>query len=129
MTASKRYFVGLLLLVGIMNLLFYQKCFAKPSMFPQQHRIVGKVTDSQSGDPLIGVNILDKGTTNGTTTDSHGNYVLKVKSLRDTLVFSYIGYKTKKVPISGRTEINVTMQRKVEAMQKLTVVAYGKQKR
>lgn len=95
----------------------------------QQHRIVGKVSASESGKPLIGVNILDKGTTKGTITDSNGNYVLNVKSLQDTLIFSYIGYKTQKIPIAGRTEINVTMQEKTESLQQLTVVGYGKQKK
>ena len=60
----------------------------------QTYKISGKVVDSQ-GEPIIGANILEKGTTNGTITDTDGNFSLNVKSITATLVVSYIGYKTK----------------------------------
>lgn len=93
----------------------------------QQHTVSGTVTNTQTGNPLVGVNILIKGTTTGTTTDADGNYSLSVSSLQDTLRFSYIGYKTKTVPIEGQTTINVSLQSKAIVGQELVVVGYGTQ--
>src|SRR5699024_2638236 len=61
--------------------------------------IKGQVTDAETGETLPGVNVLVKGTTTGTSTDAEGNFELMVPSLKDTLVFSYIGYQTKEVSI------------------------------
>ena len=72
--------------------------------------VTGTVTDGQSGETLPGVNILVKGTSTGTSTDADGNFELTVESLQDTLVVSYIGYKTKEEPINGRTEIEIALQ-------------------
>lgn len=74
-----------------------------------QHTVTGKVTDT--GDvTLIGVNISEKGTTNGTITDFDGGYKLDVSSSEATLIFSYIGYTEQAVKIEGETEINVVMK-------------------
>jgi len=77
-----------------------------------QNTISGKVTDD-SGMPLAGVNIIEKGTTNGTTSDFDGNYSINVTD--DTnLVFSYIGFATQEVSTAGKTTINVQLS---EGMQ------------
>ncbi|MEP2236930.1 MAG: TonB-dependent receptor [Maribacter sp.] len=77
-----------------------------------QNSITGKVTDD-SGMPLAGVNIVEKGTTNGTTSDFDGNYTINVSS--DTkLVFSYIGFATQEVSTAGKSTINVQLS---EGMQ------------
>src|SRR5699024_11779304 len=60
----------------------------------QQETITGTITDAETGQKLPGVNILVKGTTTGTSTDAEGNYELTVSSLQDTLVFSFIGYRS-----------------------------------
>lgn len=95
----------------------------------QNKTVTGTVTDAQTGDPLVGVNILVKGTSIGTTTDKNGAYNLTVPSLQDTLRFSYIGYQTKTVSINGRTSIDVALQTKVISGQQLVVIGYGKQKK
>src|SRR5699024_5473602 len=78
---------------------------------------------------LPGVNILVKGTNAGTSTDSEGNFELKVESLQDTLVFSYIGYETKTVPITGRTTINIILKSTlISSGNELVVIGYGQQK-
>lgn len=105
-----------LFLLGIVNMIYAQQ-------------ITGTVTDAETGKPLIGVNILVKGTTNGTITDVNGHYSLTVASLQDSLVFSYIGYETKTVSINGRSTVNVELKSKVIAGQQLVVVGYGKQTR
>lgn len=94
----------------------------------RQETVSGTVIDSQTGDPLIGVNILIAGTSRGGITKADGYYSLTVPSLQDTLRFSFIGYQTKTIPINGRTTINVALQPKVISGQQLVVVGYGRQK-
>ncbi|MFH5834404.1 carboxypeptidase-like regulatory domain-containing protein, partial [Halalkalibaculum sp. DA3122] len=78
----------------------------KKQRTPILETVSGQVTDASSGDPLPGVNVVIKGTTQGTATGSDGEYELPVNSLQDTLVFSFIGYQTREVPINGRTQID-----------------------
>lgn len=91
--------------------------------------VSGTVTDAQTGDPLVGVNILVVGTSMGGITNVNGHYSLTVPSLQDTLRFSYIGYQTKVVPISGRQTINIKLVSKVITGQQLVVVGYGTQQK
>lgn len=94
----------------------------------QQQRVNGTVTDAQTGNPLVGVNILVQGTTTGTITDANGHYSLSVPSLSDTLRFSFVGYQTKMIPIDGRTTIDVSLQPEAIVGQELVVVGYGTQR-
>lgn len=89
--------------------------------------VSGTVKDAK-GNTLPGVNVLVKGTSTGTATDTDGHYQITVKSLSDTLIFSYIGYKTKTVPINGRTQINVKLNSQVISGEDIVVVGYGTQK-
>src|SRR5699024_10416595 len=66
--------------------------------------VSGVVTDAQSGEVLPGVNIMVKGTTIGTSTDSDGTFEFMVPSLQDTLVFSFVGFQAQEVLIDGRNE-------------------------
>jgi len=93
----------------------------------QQNTVNGTVRDDSTGNPLPGVNIKVKGTTTGTTTNGSGHYSFNVPSLRDTLIFSYIGYKTKIVPVNGRTTVNVSLKSETIAGQQMVVVGYGTQ--
>jgi iron complex outermembrane receptor protein len=77
-----------------------------------QNTVSGKVTDA-SGTPLAGVNIVEKGTTNGTTSDFDGNYTININD-NSTLVFSYIGFATQEVATAGKSNINVKLS---EGMQ------------
>lgn len=96
--------------------------------FAQQRTMTGTVVDDL-GQPLIGVSILEKGTTNGVITDMDGNFSLKLTSENPTLVFSYIGYKTQEVPVGGKTTLNVTMSEDAEQLDEVVVVGYGVQKK
>ncbi len=91
--------------------------------------ISGKVTDIENGDPLPGVNILAKGTTQGTVSDVDGNYRLTVNDEVTTLVFSSIGYTTQEVDINSRTVINLQMAPDVQALSEVVVVGFGTQKK
>ncbi|MDZ7692476.1 MAG: SusC/RagA family TonB-linked outer membrane protein [Balneolaceae bacterium] len=100
------------------------------NVFAQNTETVsGTITDQSDGTTLPGVNILVKGTTIGTTTNSEGQYELKVPSLQDTLVFSFIGYQSQEVPIQGRTTIDVELASRTLIGEELVVVGYGTQTR
>lgn len=86
--------------------------------------ISGAVVD-QEGEPLIGVNVLVKGTTNGTSTDFDGRFQLQDVAADATLVLSYIGYQTKEVVLEGQTEITITMTTDAQLLDELVVVGYG----
>src|SRR5699024_6995971 len=94
-----------------------------------QNQITGTVTDSETGEILPGVNILVKGTTTGTSTDGQGEFELVVESLQDTLVATYIGYRTNEVPINGRENIEIEMQSEAIISKEMVVVGYGTQKK
>jgi len=89
--------------------------------------ITGTVTDATTGESLIGVNILIQGTSSGTTTNINGEYSLNVSSLEGTLLFRYIGYKPKEVPIDGNEVINVELESDIIMGDEFVVVAYGMQ--
>lgn len=89
----------------------------------QQKSISGTVTDN-SGLPLIGVNIIVKGTTIGTQTDFDGNYNINANS-EDVLVFSYIGLKTVEQTIGTANTINITMEEDASALEEVVVTAFG----
>ncbi|MDE2729905.1 MAG: SusC/RagA family TonB-linked outer membrane protein [Bacteroidota bacterium] len=95
-----------------------------------QSTVSGTVLDGTTSDPLPGVNVAVKGTTQGGSTDMNGNYVVSVPSLQDTLVFSFIGFDTQEIGINGRSEINVTLAETVyELGEELVVTGYGSQER
>ncbi len=90
--------------------------------------IKGLVTDSK-GDGLIGVSVKVKGTTIGVSTDVNGRYSINVPDGSSVLVFTYIGYTTKEVSISGRTSMDVQLVQNAESLQEIVVVGYGTQKK
>ncbi|HNR73643.1 MAG TPA: SusC/RagA family TonB-linked outer membrane protein, partial [Cyclobacteriaceae bacterium] len=99
--------------------------FGALTSFAQQ-TITGKVTAADDGSGIPGVNILEKGTTNGTVTDFNGNYQISVGA-NATLVFSFVGYTTQEVSVGGQSVVNVSMQSDVTALSEVVVVGYGSQ--
>ena len=94
----------------------------------QKLKVTGTVKVMNNDEPLIGVNIIIKGTLQGTITDINGNYQLEAEA-NDTLVFSYLGYLKENVPINGRTKINVDMVPSLEQLAEFVVIGYGVQKK
>jgi TonB-dependent starch-binding outer membrane protein SusC len=94
---------------------------------PQQVTVRGAVTDATTGDALPGVNIVVKGTTVGTMSDVSGNYSLPVPNANATLVFSFIGYVTQEIILSGQTTLNVVLRSDVAQLNEVVVVGYGTQ--
>ncbi|NER15760.1 SusC/RagA family TonB-linked outer membrane protein [Spongiivirga citrea] len=109
----KNYFVLLVFLV-----------FGTSSLIAQQQTVTGKVITSDDGVPLPGVSIVIQGTSRGTQTDFDGNYSISA-SPTESLVFSYVGFKTQVILVGSRTEINVTLETDTEQLDEVVVVAYG----
>jgi TonB-linked SusC/RagA family outer membrane protein len=86
--------------------------------------VAGTVKDV-TGNPIPGVNVVQLGTSNGTTTDADGRYSLRVLEDNATLVFSFIGYVTQNIQILDRTVIDVVLEEEVTALDEVIVVGYG----
>lgn len=94
----------------------------------QQKAISGKVVDSK-GESIIGANIMEKGTTNGTITDFDGNFSLNVAA-NAVLQISYIGYKTQEIPVSQlKAGAVITLKEDTEVMDEVVVIGYGTQRK
>jgi Ca-activated chloride channel family protein len=88
---------------------------------PVSRTIVGKVTSAEDGTSLIGVNVILKGSPNGTVTDDQGNYIITAPDKGGTLVFSFIGLKTEEVVIGTMNRINVVMKNEVKQLSEVVV--------
>lgn len=94
----------------------------------QQKAISGKVVDSK-GESIIGANVMEKGTSNGTITDFDGNFSLNV-SAKSVLQISYIGYKTQEIPVSQlKAGAVITLKEDTEVMDEVVVIGYGTQRK
>lgn len=96
---------------------------AAASAHAQQHQVKGTVTDAM-GEPLIGANVIVKGTSMGVSTDIDGNYTLGA-SADATIVYSYVGYKTQEIKVDGRSTIDVILQEDQQLLEEVVVVGYG----
>lgn len=93
-----------------------------------QQRVQGTVSDA-GGTPMIGVNVIEKGTLNGTITDLSGNFTLTVASGESVLQFSYVGYITEEITVGNNRQINLVMREDTESLEEIVVVGYGTQAR
>ncbi|SFU64265.1 TonB-linked outer membrane protein, SusC/RagA family [Pustulibacterium marinum] len=100
------------------------------SAFAQDQEITLTGTVIAEGDkiPLMGASVVEKNTSNGTATDFDGNFTLKVTSANAVLIVSYVGFKTKEVPLDGQTTIQVNLQED-NLLEEVVVVGYGTQKK
>jgi TonB-linked SusC/RagA family outer membrane protein len=95
--------------------------------YGQQITVSGTVTDAADGTTLIGVSVIEKGTTNGTTTDIDGNYSITVEQ-ETILVFTYIGYNNLEI-IAMQETMDVALEAKSELLEEIIVIGYGTQKK
>ncbi len=102
--------------------------FVLPQLLHAQQTISGTVTEKTTGDPLPGVNIIVSGTNIGTATDFDGKYILKNVPEKAVLEFSFIGYKTLKIPVD-RSTIDVQMTEDSGKLDEVIVVGYGSAKK
>lgn len=94
----------------------------------QSKVVTGKITSAEDGASLPGVNVLEKGTSNGTVTDSNGHYSISVTD-NATLIFSFIGYKSQEVIVGGQSAVDLTLQVDVTSLSEVVVVGYGQQEK
>ena len=93
-----------------------------------QNTVTGSVTDSQNI-PLPGASVVEKGTSNGTTSDFDGNFTIEVSDLNAVLSVSFIGYKSVEVPINGQRSITIQLEEDATQLEGVVVVGYGVQRK
>lgn len=98
-------------------------CLTAQVAFAQDKIISGQVTDN-AGDPLPGVSVVEKGTTNGTVTDIDGKFRLSIGA-GNVIVFSYIGMKTQEINVENQSNIQVILEEDAQLLQEIVVVDYG----
>ena len=100
-----------------------------PSIAQQNdtYTLTGTVLD-QNGIPVIGANVIEKGTTNGTVTDFDGNFSIQVNK-NSVLTVSFIGYVSQEVAVKGGNKLNITLKEDSQALDEVVVVGYGTQKK
>ena len=102
---------------------------AGQTLWAQQRQVTGIVKD-QTGEPIIGASVLEKGSTNGVITDLDGNFKLTVSNaVKAVLQISYVGYKTQEISVNGKTLLEVVLKEDTELLDEVVVVGYGAQKK
>lgn len=107
--------------VFLLSIIFF------PALLLAQVNVTGVVTD-ELGEPLIGVNILEKGTQNGTITDIDGTFLLRVSNSNATITFSYVGFLTQEVKASA-ARMNIVLEPDSELIDEVVVIGYGTQRK
>lgn len=110
--------------INILLILFF---LLSLSSFAQKKTVTGIVND-QSGEALIGVNVKEKGTNNGTITDMNGQFSINVSGNKSVLVFSYIGYLSQEISVSNNN-IKIKMKEDTEELEEVVVIGYGTAKK
>jgi TonB-linked SusC/RagA family outer membrane protein len=98
--------------------------FVSTIAWSQGRTVTGKVTSADDGSGLPGVNVVEKGTSNGTVTDVNGAFSLNAGD-NATLVFSFVGYATQEIAVAGQSSISVNLQADVTALSEVVVIGYG----
>jgi TonB-linked SusC/RagA family outer membrane protein len=94
-----------------------------------QTRVTGTVKDALLGETVVGANVVESGTNNGTTTDINGNFTLSVKDLNAILQVNYTGYTELLVPLNGRTQVDISLAEANNLINEVVVVGYGVQRK
>ncbi|WP_235848746.1 TonB-dependent receptor [Parabacteroides timonensis] len=101
---------------------------ATPSVAQEGKRITGLVKD-QLGDPIIGANVVVKGTTNGVITDIDGNFILQNVPANAVIQISYIGYLAQEIPVGNKSSFDILLLEDTQKLDEVVVVGYGTQKK
>ena len=107
--------------VAVMLMLYSMQALA------QDRTVTGRVTSTEDGTPIPGVNVLLKGTSNGTSTDADGNYSLTVPASGGSLIFSFIGLQTEEIVIGDRSIVDISLALDATQLSEVIVVGYGTQ--
>ncbi|GJM64108.1 TonB-dependent receptor [Persicobacter diffluens] len=122
------FFTPLTRRIGLSGCLFWLSCLLFNPALAQELSVTGKVV-APDGDGIVGVNVLEKGTSNGTITDFEGNFAFKVSSAESAIVFSFVGFKPQEVAVGTQTQFDIILEEDVETLEELVVVGYGVQKK
>lgn len=109
-------------------LLFLFAALITSMSYAQVKTITGKVTDSQTGEPLPGVTIIVKGTARGTATNFNGEYSIEAEP-NQVLSFSFIGYNSREFTVGAENMLNVQLEMSVENLEEVIVIGYGQVKK
>lgn len=120
----KKYFKPLTVWLFFLGFLMVNSLFAQ-----QGSTLKGTIVDSETQMPIPGANVLEKGTTNGVSTDFDGNFILTLRTEKAVLEISYVGYKKQEIQVSNRTNIEVVLQPDAQALNEIVLVGYGSQKK
>lgn len=107
-----------------LKLLFLVCVLGLQSLYAQT-TVTGTITDALDGNPLPGVSVVVKGTSNGVASDFDGNYNIEMTDANAILVFSFVGYANKEVSVNGKSVINVTLDESAESLDEVVVTALG----
>ena len=113
---------------GVNQLLFAVIVMLPFGLFAQTKTITGTVVAQNSGEPLPGVNVLVKGTSNGVATDFDGKYSIEASS-SDILTFSYIGFQIEEISVGEATNVDVSLEIDAASLDEVVVIGYGTQKK
>ncbi len=102
-----------------------RESFAKIKVIEKQQKEIKGTVKDKNGEPLPGANVIEKGTTNGVTTDFDGNFTLKVTDENAVLVISYLGFATREISIGKQTTISITLVEDASALDEVVVTAFG----
>ncbi|NQU86900.1 MAG: TonB-dependent receptor [Mariniphaga sp.] len=97
--------------------------------YSQTGTVTGKITDSDTGEELPGVNVVIKGTTDGVVTNVFGDYEINIPATDAVLQFSFIGYTLQEIPVNGQSEINVQLVTEINQLDEIVAVGYGTARR
>ena len=134
---SLKCFKQIMLISGLYGLLLFQlpltasaydgSGLSDPETL-QQIKVSGRVVD-QNNNPMAGVNVIEKGTTNGELTGADGTYSITVASANSILTFSFIGYEVNEVTVGNQTTVNVTLAESITGLEEVVVIGYGTQRK
>lgn len=98
-----------------------------PISLIQQQQVKGTITDANTGEPLVGVNIVVEGTTLGAVSDVDGRYSIELPTTDATLTFTFVGYVAQKIKVGGQSTIDVKLESDIKSLEEIVVVGYGTQ--
>ncbi len=104
-------------------------CCISTNVYSQDLIVSGKITEEATGEPLLGVNVIVKGTTTGVSSDFDGIYTIENLTSENILVFSYLGFSDQEVKVGNKTEINVILKPAVDQLDELVIIGYGTKKK
>jgi len=120
--------LGLLLMQGPLLASAFTELNNNNSDDIQKISISGRVVD-ENNNSMAGVNVLEKGTTNGVMTDADGKYSITVSSPKSILAFSFIGYELLEITVGTQTVVNITLKESVTGLEEVVVIGYGTQRK